>query len=187
MKYCEITESHSEMGFNIDAYHGTNKDFDTFNNNHSGSGSREGPLGFWFTDNPKTASDFSDFTSRGYYEGGSVIPVKLKIKHPLIIKSYDDIMDIIDKFTKFRRPDYKVSGRQIRMKNDEVNYEAARDWLKSQGYDGIILPNTLTDSPDGKTSITQYVVFEPNQIRSRFAKFDPTKKDSEKLNDSIIY
>jgi hypothetical protein len=181
MRYSEIIhEDAHKMGYTIDAYHGTNQDFDAFQlgkNARGNSGAREARLGFWFTDNPQVASDFADWASRGYYDGGSVMPVKLKISHPLVVQSYKEIMAIVDRFTKFNQPPH-------RMMQDKVDYEGARQWLKSEGYDGIILPNTLTDSPDEKTLTTQYIVFDPQQIRSRFARFDPTKADSDLLTDS---
>jgi len=168
----------------IDAYHGTNQDIEAFEfdkNIHGKSGSRESGLGFWFTDSPKAAGDFAAWASRGL-GGNNIIPVKLKLDHPLVVKSYDDIKDIVDKFTEFKRPNYEIQGRNIRMMGDKINYDAARKWLKSKGYDGIILKNTLVDSPDGKP-IDQYVVFDANQIRSRFAKFDPEKKDSPYISE----
>jgi hypothetical protein len=174
-----------KQDFDIDAYHGTNQDITAFvyDKSNDGSGSREGPLGFWFTNNPDTANHFAHFADRNL-GGANIVPVKLKIKNPLVVSNYNDIRDIVDKFTTFAKPDYFLRGRQIRMTQDKIDYEAARNWLKSQGYDGIILKDTLTDSPDGKTLIDQYVVFDPSHIRSRFAKFDPSKADSHLLTDS---
>lgn len=40
------------------------------------------------------------------------------------------------------------------------------DKLKTQGYDGIIIKNTQFDSVNPDERINQYVVFEPNQIKS---------------------
>ena len=40
------------------------------------------------------------------------------------------------------------------------------DKLKTQGYDGIIIKNTRVDSLNPDEGINQYVVFEPNQIKS---------------------
>ena len=40
------------------------------------------------------------------------------------------------------------------------------DKLKAQGYDGIIIKNTRVDSLNPDEGINQYVVFEPNQIKS---------------------
>jgi hypothetical protein len=174
--------------FNIDAFHGTGSNFDAFeyNKNARGnSGAREAGIGFWFTNNPQTASDFAHWSSRSH-EGGQVLPVKLRINHPLILDSYDKLKDIVDKYTTFAKPGYILGDRNIRMVQDKTDFEKLRHDLKSKGYDGIIIKNTLVDSPDGKTPIDQYIVFDASQIRSRFAKFDPTKKDSTNLLDGII-
>ncbi len=161
-------ESHD---YNIDAYHGTDKDISAFqlNKNPQGvSGSREGPIGFWFTNNPQTAAEFALWASRGL-GGENVIPVKLRIHHPWIVHSYIEIKDLVDRFTKFKKTDYVAAdGRNFRMIDDVVDYDGIRNWFKQNGYDGIILKDTLTDSPDQKTRIDQYVVFDPSQIKSRF-------------------
>lgn len=124
------------------------------------------------------------------------MPVRLRLQHPFVAISYDEIKDLVDKFTTFARPGYEMPchsshygglyNRQIRMTQDKVDYEGLRQWMKAQGYDGIVLRDTLVDSPDGKTNINQYVVFDPNQIRSRFAKFDPAKYDSDIITDARI-
>jgi hypothetical protein len=175
-----------EHGFDIDAYHGTNQDITAFahqKNAGGSSSSRESHLGFWFTNSPDAANSFAAWADRNL-GGANVLPVKLKIKHPLVVQNYDEIRAIVDRFTEFERPGYIIGGRQIRMTGDKIDYKAAKDWLKAQGYDGIVLKNTDMDSPDGKTLIDQYVVFDPSQIRSRFAKFDPDKADSHVLTDS---
>lgn len=151
------------------AFHGTNVDFSTFElnkNGPGGSGSRESPIGFWFTNNPKTASDFADWAARGQ-PGARVLPVILTINHPLYL-SYDELKDLVDEFTVFAKPDYIVGGRQIRMTNDKIDYAGLVNSLKEKGYDGIIINNTLIDSPDGKTPIDQYVVFDSSQIKNKF-------------------
>jgi ADP-Ribosyltransferase in polyvalent proteins len=182
-----------DHAYGIEAYHGTGADFPAFQIGHRGSNSRESNIGYWFTNSPAAASDFADFAARG--SGANVIPVRLRMNHPFVAISYDEIRDLVDKFTTFARPGYEmpvhsthyggVYQRQIRMTRDKVDYDALRAWMKSQGYDGIILRNTLVDSPDGKTRTDQYVVFDANQIRSRFAKFDPTKADSDIITDAV--
>lgn len=174
-------------GHTLDAFHGTGADIHAFrlSQSRNGAGSRESPLGLWFTDNPEAASQFADFAAKG--KGANVIPVKLRLQNPWEVLHYDEIRDLVDRFTTFKRPGYELRGRQIRMVDDKVDYDGARNWLRSQGHDGIILRGTLTDSPDGKTPINQYVVLEPSQARSRFAKFDPEKRDSDGLLESRAF
>jgi hypothetical protein len=191
-KWIKIVEAETRP-YNIDAFHGTGGNFQAFKLGHRGSGSRESNIGFWFTNNPAAASDFAEFAARG--NGANVMPVRLRLQHPFVAISYDEIRDLVDKFTTFARPGYEVGyqpmhggmrGRQIRMTQDKVDYEGLRQWMRAQGYDGIILRDTLVDSPDGKTPIDQYVVFDPSQIRSRFATFDPAKQHSDIITDARL-
>lgn len=152
----KVVDAH---GNPLRVYHGTMDNFDTFARARNGaSGAREGALGFWFTDNSQVASDFAEWASRAY-DASIVMPVYLKIQHPWIVKAYAEIRELVDRHTKFSQPPH-------RMMQDKVDYAAARQELIDHGYDGIILPNTLTDSPDEHTLITQYVALYSNQIKS---------------------
>lgn len=154
-------------------YHGTGADIDSFRKGN-GAGSRESRIGFWFTENRDAAGEFADFAARG--SGANVTPVYLRMENPLEVENYNQIRDLIDGFTDFEKPDYIVGGRQIRMTGDNVRHAELVADLRAKGHDGIVLRNTLTDSPDGVTPITQYVVFEPTQIKSATGNrgtFDP--------------
>ena len=172
--------------WDLDAYHGTGSDIRAFSLDKAGkgAGSRESPIGFWFTNNPDAATVFADWSAKG--QGANVMPVKLRLKNPLVVDDYNEIRALVDRFTTFARPGYMTNLGNIRMTQDKVDYNGVRKWLKSQGYDGIILKNTLVDSPDAKTRINQYVVLDPNQIRSKFAKFDPAKKHSADIVDEDL-
>lgn len=52
--------------------------------------------------------------------------------------------------------------------------EAVKKILKNKGYDGIVVERE-------DLGATHYAVFDPKDIRSRFAKFDPAKADSADL------
>ena len=47
--------------------------------------------------------------------------------------------------------------------------------MQKQGHDGIIITRATTDTGMPRKD---YVVFEPKNIRSRFAMFDPKKSES---------
>jgi len=177
MRYCELFEKQTmspafrawfgdskvvdDAGQPLRVYHGTTGNFNTFARAVSGpggSGAREGRIGFWFTDHPQVASDFAEWSSRNF-DPSIVMPVYLKIQHPWIVSKYAEIRELIDRHTKFGNPPY-------RMIQDKIDYVGARHELINAGYDGIILPKTLTDSPDKQTLITQYVALYSNQIKS---------------------
>ena len=57
------------QGQPLRVYHGTAEDITAFHTDGIGSGSREGALGSWFTENPEAASGFADFARpRNYGE-----------------------------------------------------------------------------------------------------------------------
>jgi hypothetical protein len=152
------------LGFTESGYTGTNRDitaFDPLKAGASGSGSREGALGTWLTNDPRVASGFADWSARG--QGGNVVyPLMIRGKTPKEFGSYAEIKDLVDANTQFARPPY-------RMMQDTINYENAKKALGDYG----VLRNTMTDAID--TPITQYVVPDPSRLRSRFAAFDPAR------------
>jgi len=152
----------------VAVYHGTGGDHANLmpqSMNVLSSGSREGPIGIWTTNDPRVASSFADFSARG--SGANVRPLALKLKNPLELKSYDEIRDLVDKFTQFQRPGYVVGGRQIRMMGDKVDYDGLSAFLRDQGYDGIALRQTLMDSVDGKP-IDQFISLDSQSLSPRF-------------------
>jgi len=161
------------MGFNEIGYTGTARDFISYDPTKAagaGSGSREGPLGAWLTDDPRVASTFAEWSSRG--QGGDVVyPMMIRGNKPYEVPAYSAIEDVLDANTKFSRPPY-------RMTQDKIDYEAAKKALAEKG-DYVALRNTKTDSRD--KPITQFLVTDPTAIRSRFAAFDPARINENNL------
>lgn len=84
--------------------------------------------------------------------GQNIMPVKLKLENPL---------------------EHDFEGSSYR----EVTYDNLLKKARDAGHDGAIFRNTT----DGAGITDIYVVFEPNQIRSRFATFDPVDKKARNL------
>ena len=82
--------------------------------------------------------------------GGNIMPVKLRMTNPLV---HD-----------FKGEDYR-----------EVSYNDLLQTAKDKGHDGVIMKNTT----DGGPVTDIYAVFEPQQIRSRYATFDPDRVPRE--------
>jgi hypothetical protein len=158
------------LGFVEEGYTGTNRDivaFDPSKAGASGSGSREGKLGTWLTNDPRVASSFADWSARG--QGGDVVyPLMIRGKNPKEFSSYKEIQDLVDANTQFRRPPY-------RMMQDTIDYETAKKAIGDYGA----LRNTITDAID--VPITQYVVPDASRLRSRFAAFDPARVNESDL------
>jgi len=165
------------MGFEESGYHGTAEDFVSYDPKKTqryGSGSREGPLGAWLTDDPRVASDFASWSARG--QGGDVVyPMMIRGEAPAELTDYSQIRDIVDENTKFMRAPY-------RMMQDEVNYQEAINQLQELG-DYVALRNTKTDAID--RPITQFLVTDPSRLRSRFAAFDPARRYESDLLGSV--
>ena len=80
----------------------------------------------------------------------SVMPVKLRITNPLV---------------------HDFKGESYR----EVSYHDLLQTAKDKGHDGVIMKNTT----DGGPVTDIYAVFKPQQIRSRYATFDPERTPRE--------
>lgn len=92
--------------------------------------------------------------------GSNVLPVALSYKNPMV---------------------YDFKGSAYR----EQTYSELMDEAIRKGHDSLILRNTF-DPGAGKAELVDVgVVFDPKQIRSRFAAFDPTRlKESDILAGS---
>ena len=90
-------------------------------------------------------------------EGGNVMPVALRYENPMV---------------------YDFKGQAYR----EQSYNDLVEEAKRKGHDALILKNTY-DTGSGPAKLVDVgVVFEPNQVRSTFASFDPTRtKESDIL------
>lgn len=161
--------------FNIDAYHGTNDDVTSFDLDHPNRYD-SGWLGegVYATSDPGLASSYATLKSmkpqrwadptriRG--QGDQVVPLKVRLKNPYMATLAD-----------------KERIKMIEwQKGKEAAKAASKKWtdeLKAKGHDGVILKYDPKDVGAANAS-TEYVVFDPKNIRSRFAKFDPAKKDS---------
>ena len=103
----------------------------------------------------KRNSEIEAWIDAGYHtrEGENIMPVKLKLDNPLI-------------------HDFKGSNYR------EQSYDNLLEQAKENGHDGAIFKNTY----DGGPLTDVYVVFEPEQIRSRFAMFDPKDAPNVTVN-----
>lgn len=172
----------AEQGFTIDAYKGSpaysggpvrNWRGETIEdapfNLISEFNSPEKPYAGFFTDSPDVASKFADvFGSRANEWGASVFPTKLRMQNPLVIDGKN-------------KPAAAFQFESIaREHGTHDNLEAfQKAFAPDSNYDGLIVKNTLDEG-------TVYIPRAPNQIRSRFAAFDPSKADSKNIMAALI-
>jgi len=171
------------MGFDTSKiwYHGTGSDIKAFDSDMIGKNFNVDEEGFFFTSN--TAHEEVQYGNgkkelyEGQYSAGAyaknasskegspnIMPIFLAIQNPYTTKdaiySYDLNKD--DPFSDEGHPQDFL----------DMNKRDIIEIAKSQGNDGI-------DLRQGKDEVA--VVFEPNQIRSIFAAFDPDFADSGNL------
>jgi hypothetical protein len=167
------------MGF-IDAYHGT-----TQGAKKEKLRDAEGWSDFWATNNPKVANTYA--TGRpefGRPEGKAVMPLSVRLENPMVIDA-----------------PYGSSWRQIdtALPNDPEVLPYSTDMLaeiaKKQGYDSLVVKNVfdvgggrIPSSEKGQDALTgtTYAVFDPAQVRSRFAAFDPMRKNDRDLLAGVL-
>lgn len=167
------------LGYTTDAYHGTRSDFDEFSRIEGGNA--YGP-GYYFTRDPAEASRYAEGVdvNRGASPDGdagpNVMPVRLNMQRPFRMNAQLTRAELnaIEKAVNEVLPGYYKRGELARFfdrgyppigHNVWQNIPFASHVVRSAGYDSL-------DTPMG------LVAFKPSQIRSRFAAFDPARRDS---------
>jgi predicted nucleotidyltransferase len=142
-----------DMGFDTEQtlYHGTTADVAEFDIKAQQVSGDIGEFGIFLTDNPDYASAYAEDFKGEPSPGGNVIQSYVTLRNPKK-ESIELIEDMETEWSKDEIAKYK---------NDLID----------QGHDGVIF--------EGKTS--EYVVFDPSQIRSVNAAFDPDFKESGDL------
>lgn len=87
--------------------------------------------------------------------------------------SYDQLMNDLDEYSEFVQhidgvKDFRRGSHisRIAIKNPDEAVAKLKERLKKEGYDGIIIENTNRDTDVIGKNATQYIAFEPNQIKS---------------------
>ena len=149
-----------EMGFFTDApvYHGTATEFPAFSLTPPARNSH-GPLaqtGVSTTRDPAYASDFAALSARlGTGSSPQVLPLVLRAEKPA-----------------------RIDATGLSLEEMAV---AVRDaW--AAGHDAMLIQNYTRGAFEKVASTDHVIVRNPNQLRSRFAAFDPSKRD---LNDLL--
>ena len=161
-------------GSPLRAYHGTTKDFESFNTNPDEPKARANPswfgeLGSWFAAPSKHTGNYDlgnaealadTFTKSNrhfgiYQTGARTIPAYLKIEKPMEYDDHDELYSAV----------YEAGGpRQLRTK------------LEKAGYDGAVVRNSMTD---GHIDRDDWIAFHPEQIKSATGNsgaFNPKNK-----------
>ncbi len=172
------------MGFDTNQvwFHGTGGKFEAFDAGRAGSSLDEGWLGrgVYMSSDPKVA-DYYSSAGRSGLGDPSILPLHVRgqfydygLKNRGtrgevfgIASLPSDIREAV-----LRRADFKLTEEPDFSQEPKLA-RAMRDELIERGFDGV-----RASFPDGKAEL---VVFDPTNIRSVNAAFDPTKGDSAHL------
>ena len=156
-----------EMGFDTETvlYHGTNEDVKGFDLSFVGSafGTPE-ERGIFLTNNAEVANLFSYKN-----DGGNVLPLYVRGK--------------IKTLTAKDLPKLAIRGRPEIMFPSRKEFAKVIKKAKAQGFDGVRIKNVEEDSLTSFNSFVgdQIIIFDPSNIRSVNAAFDPKKSGSSTL------
>lgn len=204
-------ERAAAMNFNYDAFHGTAgkpvrlQNFNEFDPGQSSShyqlGDAKNPV-FAFSQDPALASKYamsagSDWRESAAFDEFDKDPRRLDIKarrQELGSNKADGMLaDVLSEHRRTAKGGEYVMPVKLRMENPYVventggfsptKYQEYIADARKGAHDGLILKDAY-DSPYGFAAPHKgdnYMVFSPSQVRSRFAEFDPAKKDSGDL------
>lgn len=181
------------LGYTTPAYHGSGRDFTEFKNSMLGvkTGAKSAQKAHFFASNPEVSNTYVN-TSHVYNDSPPVYEklfnnpeafdafTKAETKDAkwAVLEnngmnySSGQVMPVLVNQGKTRVKDYGGVGYRDATYNDELI--AAKKAKK----DSVELKNTYDRGPhEGSNAMTDiYAVFDPSNIRSRFAAFDPMKR-----------
>lgn len=182
-----------ENGQPLKMVHFSGNEFSQFDKNRTGINNDESAVGFWFADKDDFAfnNEYHPVRYDVYLKMDN--PLIIEGKGTGTNPWADTDIDNLDPYTKFEKMFNDLMYQDPQMWDERVSeslyggFETQKiklhfanlsegrkreviksivDKLKTQGYDGIIIKNTQFDSVNPDERINQYVVFEPNQIKS---------------------
>jgi len=153
-----------EMGFDTETvlYHGTDKaGFDSFDVNAPESARSEGEEAVFLTNNPTKASTFAGIKNQ------SIMP--LYVRGRIKTLSAEDV------------PELEIADGTGQMAYHSKTFSRILAQAKAEGFDGVRFKN-VNEGAVGD----QIAIFDPSNIRSVHAAFDPDNAGSANLLDQLI-
>lgn len=189
-----------EMGFDTDVFHGTASDVKGFAKERLGAvtKARGAKNAVWLSDSPKTASGYAEHAEteqitklidasqaaerRGDWDAAHDLMVKAEA---LESAGGNGGANVIPAKIRGNLMEFDADGATLMDLDDGQLGDLVQEALDG-GYDGLKISNFSDEAAWGNYNpTTHYAIFDPKNIRSRHAKFDPAKKDSADLLASI--
>lgn len=170
------------LGFDADTYHGTNSDVDAFTKVNGGN---MWGRATYLTDSAEDASKYATGWHNRITPDGNAAPnVMPLLSHGRFVEMDAPMRpaDIrsLSKLAELPLKDYMFSnkGRDVVQTLNEQTMEGANHWLQKAKFDGM--QGAGKNTPAGGAGSVQ-AVFNPANIRSRFAAFDPMRRNEADL------
>ena len=186
-------------------YHGTAADITEFKPRQYGGSvtkANSAKMGTWFSDNPDVSAGYAKMA-------GEDMPVQVLIDASNKAEragQWDKANELMGQAEKLEQSGVLIDGggqniipARIRGNLFEIDAEGATmgdlydsqlyKWsreAKKQGFDGLKIKNFSDNADYGTyTPANHYLIFDPKNIRSTNAEFDPAKADSADLLSSV--
>jgi hypothetical protein len=185
-------ERAAAMGFNTPAYHGTNRDFSAFSNQMLGAntGAKSAKGAHFAASSPDTANSY---VKSGDFIKDDAPALEALFKKPGAWDEYSSAPTNQDRWAVLEK--YGLSHGQGRVIPLQLNMQKPRvkDYkgevyrdttyadeiaaAKKGKKDSVIFKSTFDGGLESQAGMSDiYAVMSPDQIRSRFAAFDPFRK-----------
>jgi hypothetical protein len=183
----------AEQRYTPTVYHGTRSDIQEFSvQDQVRNRKSDAPPGVYaFSSSPDTAASYTT-SSRSKSGAPNIIPARLRLENPLVIDAKgnpwsqielsNDFMSKIDPrrypAAQNKLPDGSGMDRMLMFSTNDLAAIAR----SSGNYDGLVIQNVYDPgSLKSKAIADTYMVFDPANIRSVNAAFDPAKRGSANL------
>jgi hypothetical protein len=167
-----------DKGAPMVVYHGTAQSFDAFDAGKAGAAIDAGKLGegFYFSQDNRWAANYADNAAK---KGGAsnVLPVYITLKNPLVLDGAGGYLQKLEAISS----EWGIVAKPALDAAQTPNAAWSKEFTaaaKAKGFDGVVLPSKFGD--------TEYMAFDPKQIKSAIGnsgKFDP---NSASLTDNPI-
>lgn len=185
-----------EMGFDVDnpVYHGTDRPVKEFDLNQAGKSTkaRSAKEGVWLVNDPRTAAGYAELAEQrpvqelmdasyaAERQNNYNLAERLMLEAEELENAGGRGGNIIKAYVRGKIK--TVDMEDIKYDPEDVDLYKYVKEAKEQGFDGLRLINFSDEAGYGEYNPAKHlIVFDPKNIRSVHAKFDPAKKDSANL------
>lgn len=186
------------LGYDTPAFHGTNRNFKEFSNEMLGAttGAKSAQKAHFLAANPEMSNTY--VSTRGVYNSSPPAYEKL-VKNKKAFKEFNDAPDAQSKWMVLEKYGMNYGGGRVipvlaKLGNPKIkDYqglgyrdETFNDLIKSakkSKKDSVVFKNTFDQGPYEGANVQSdvYAIFNPANIRSRFAAFDPARVNEPDL------